>query len=78
MHLFIHFERVRESLPMNSNTVISLIMDIYIHNIPFRYTNHRPWKLFIYNQHALAATQPCKVGLLQLYNLNERNDQLKF
>ena len=62
-------EKERESqLPMNSETIVSLIMDIDIHNIPFRYTNDRPWKTLIHNQHTLAATQPCKVSLLQLHD----------
>jgi hypothetical protein len=54
---------------MNSNTIVSLIMDIYKHSIPFCYTNHWAWKTFIDDQQALAEAQPRKVGLLQLHHI---------
>lgn len=58
----------RERVPVNSNTVVSLVLYIYKHGIPFCRTNHRAWETIIHNQHTLAATQPCKVGLLQLHH----------
>ena len=67
IYIYIKRERERELLPMNSNTIVSLIMDIYIHSIPFCHPNHWAWKASIYDQHALAAAQPRKVGLLQLH-----------
>ena len=64
------YERERErerQLPVNSETIVSLILDINIYGVPFCYTNDRSWETVIHNQHALGFTQPSKVSLLQLH-----------
>jgi hypothetical protein len=55
-----------ESLPVNSDPIISLVVDINIHRISFVNPDYWPWETVIYNQYALRVTQLREVFLLQL------------
>jgi len=44
-----HRERERERLPVNGHPIISLVVNINIHGVPFGNPYNWPWKTAIYN-----------------------------
>jgi hypothetical protein len=60
-------------LPVNSDPIVSMVVNINIHRIPFVNPDYWPWKALIYNQHALRLTQPREVFLPKLHKKNRSN-----
>lgn len=59
-------ETKRESLPVNSDTIVSFIVNIDKRLITFANMNSWARPLSIYGKHAFCSTQPCIIRLLQL------------
>ena len=59
-------EREKESLPVNSDTIVSFIVNIDKRLITFANMNSWARPLSIYGKHALCSTQPCIIRLLEL------------
>ncbi len=59
-------ERKRESLPVNSDTIVSFIVNIDKRLITFANMNNWARPLSIYGKHAFCSTQPCIIRLLKL------------
>jgi hypothetical protein len=66
----------RESLPVKSNTIISLVVNIDKCRIAFASINGWARPLVIYSKHALSGAQPCKIHLPQLQSCKTNNDNI--
>lgn len=65
-----HTERERESLPVDSYAIVSIVVNIDKCLITFANMNGWARPLTIYCKHTLCRTQPCKVRLPQLQSQN--------